>query len=70
MNESYKNQWKEQINKNIKYKKAHYLNASTIIQNNFASQELYVLPCFMKPGKQLYSVLIKDNLIMVDDQQE
>lgn len=61
VNDTYKLNWKEIITKNLRYRKPFFLNSPPQKDpDDDSSEQVFVLPCFIKPGKQFYSVMLND----------
>lgn len=66
MQETYRMQWKNVVQKYAKYKKLKVVNVD-LLDSIDHKEELYVIPCFMKPGKQCYMVKQQDNDLVYGD---
>jgi len=55
--------WYESLPEELYYKKPHMANGEYLHgPNHDAQEQLYVFPCFARPGKQNYVIIQEDGL--------
>lgn len=54
--------WANHLKEELKYKKPFVCNATFLPSIDPANEQLYVLPCFARPGRQSYVVVQADDL--------
>eukprot|EP00347_Sterkiella_histriomuscorum_P002614 403367462 len=62
INQDYQCHWKEYVTKNLKYKKAQFINNQLLDNVDLKSEQIYVYPTFMRPGRNVFLVKTQDEL--------